>query len=104
MDINTLSSDVAEISDTYAEKFGIKRDSDWYILKLQEELGELIQAYLMRIGQARLKGKSQKELREDFESEVGDVLCHVLLLARHFDVDVDTVVRKKWLSWKKKTP
>ena len=30
---------VAEVSDTYASRNDIRRDDDWYLLKLQEELG-----------------------------------------------------------------
>ena len=39
-------SDVRRISDIYAGKYGIVRDDDWYLLKLQEELGELTAGHL----------------------------------------------------------
>jgi hypothetical protein len=37
MNIKDIMVKVAEISDIYAKKHSINRDSDWYILKLQEE-------------------------------------------------------------------
>ena len=37
MEIKQLSKEIEKVSKKYAKKFGIKRDSDWYILKLQEE-------------------------------------------------------------------
>lgn len=99
MHINELMGEVEKVSQAYAGKFGIERDSDWFILKLQEELGELIQSYLMMIGQARTKDKTPEELRADFNKEVADVFCHVLLLAKHHRVDLDTEVADKWLVW-----
>jgi NTP pyrophosphatase (non-canonical NTP hydrolase) len=101
MDIHILSEEVEDISKNYSKKFNIERDSDWFVFKLQEEIGELTQAYLMLKGRARMKGKNVEEIREDFEGEVGDVLCHILLLAKHFKVDLDKVVEEKWIKWKK---
>lgn len=100
--LNKLSSEIENVSVNYSKKFGINRDSDWFILKLQEELGELIQAYLMLSGQARKKGKTEDELVSDFHKEVADVFSHVLLLARHHSIDLEKEVSKKWLSWNNK--
>ncbi|ACG77232.1 conserved hypothetical protein [Phenylobacterium zucineum HLK1] len=88
-------SDAAEkISDIYAGKYAIDRDDDWFLLKLQEELGELSQAHL------RLSGRGRGEASEqDRADEAADVLCMLLLYCRRFGIDPDAAVRKKWLSW-----
>ncbi|MFN3582475.1 phosphoribosyl-ATP pyrophosphohydrolase [Phenylobacterium sp.] len=88
-------SDAAEkISDIYAGKYGIDRDDDWFLLKLQEELGELSQAHL------RLSSRGRGEATEqDRADEAADVLCMLLLYCRRFGIDPDAAVRKKWLSW-----
>ena len=99
MDIKQLASEVEQVSQIYAEKFGIERDATWFILKLQEEVGELIQAYLMLSGKARTKGKSLEEIRSAFNKEVADVFCHTLLLARYYEIDVENEVKEKWLAW-----
>ena len=96
MDIKQLTSEVEQVSQIYAEKFDIERDATWFILKLQEEVGELIQAYLMLSGKARTKGKSLEEIRAEFHKEVADVFCQTLLLAQFFNVDVENEVREKW--------
>lgn len=101
MDIKTLTEEVEKVSLAYTEKFGIQRDADWFILKLQEELGELIQSYLMMIGQARKKNKSDQELMNEFRSEIADVFSHVLLLAKHHKIDLEKEVEDKWLVWTK---
>src|SRR3989344_2613256 len=44
--LREVTESAAEISDIYAGKYGIARDDDWYLLQLQEELGELAQAHL----------------------------------------------------------
>ena len=99
MDIQNLSEKIEKISADYSKRFAFERDADWFVLKLQEELGELIQSYLMMKGEARQKGKSKEEIREEFENEVADVLAHTLLLANHFQVDLDNVFEKKWMLW-----
>ena len=104
MDIGTLTAQVEDVSQAYASRFGIVRDENWQILKLQEEVGELTQAYLMRQGQARSKGLDAAEIDAVFRQEVADVLSHVLLLAHHHGIDVVDEIRRKWLVWRDSAP
>jgi NTP pyrophosphatase (non-canonical NTP hydrolase) len=98
--IDELSDGVELVSAVYADRHSIDRTDDWFVLKLNEEVGELTQAYLALAGQARDKGRSTIELEEDFRSELADVLAQVLLLARRFDVNLPDEVARKWLVWK----
>ncbi|QNE21957.1 pyrophosphatase [Kribbella qitaiheensis] len=98
MEIEELSGRLEKLSARYGEYLGFERDSDWFLLKLQEEVGELTQAYLQVTGRARTKGKSADEIRDAFQLEFADVICQLLLLARHFDVDVEHEIQRKWLS------
>ena len=98
MDVAQLTGQVEHISQVYAETFGIVRDDNWYLLKLQEEVGELTQAHLMRQGQARTKGLSVEQLEAAFRAEVADVLSQILLLAHHHGIDVVDEVDRKWLA------
>jgi NTP pyrophosphatase (non-canonical NTP hydrolase) len=97
MDLRQLTDDVETVSRRYAEAFSFARDDAWFLLKLQEEVGELTQAFLMRNGQARTKGLTPEELDANFRAEIADVLCQLLLMARHHDVDVAAEVERKWL-------
>jgi NTP pyrophosphatase (non-canonical NTP hydrolase) len=99
VDLDRLSDDVEVVSRGYARAHGINRDGTWFLLKLQEEVGELTQAFLMRTGQARTKGNSPQELDEKFGAELADVLSHVLLMARHHDIDLEKEIEQKWLVW-----
>ena len=100
MDVKQLAEEVEQVSQIYAEKFNIERDATWFVLKLQEEVGELVQSYLMLSGKARTKGKSSEEIQSEFSKEVADVFCQTLLLARFYDVDVEQEIEEKWLRWK----
>lgn len=100
MDIQQMSADVEVVSASYAANNGIDRTDDWMVLKLNEEVGELTQAYLARAGQARDKGRTPDELESDFRAEIADVLAQVLLIAHRFDVDVSAEIESKWLVWK----
>ncbi|MFR9776170.1 pyrophosphatase [Micromonospora sp. MS34] len=97
-DLRRLADEVAAVSDRYASRHGIDRADPWYLLKLQEEVGELTQAYLMRAGQARDKGLTADQREAAYRAELADVLCHVLLLARRDGVDLLAEVERKWLS------
>lgn len=101
MNIQTLTQKIEKVSLLYATHYEITRDDDWFILKLQEELGELTQSYLMMIGQARSKQKTKQKLEADFRQEVADVFAHVLLLAEHHNIDLTKEVEQKWLIWNK---
>ncbi|MEV6412348.1 hypothetical protein [Kribbella sp. NPDC051718] len=49
-------------------------------------------------GRGRTKGKTAEQIRDAFQLEFADVLCQLLLLARHFQVDVPREIARKWLS------
>jgi NTP pyrophosphatase (non-canonical NTP hydrolase) len=89
-----LAERVAQVSDIYAARYGIDRNDDWALIKLQEELGELAQAHL-RLSQ-RGRGSTDETARGD---EAADVLCMLLLYCRRHGVDLDAAVSRKWLAW-----
>lgn len=98
MNLNSLIEKIEKVSANYSAKFNIPRNKLWYLLKVQEEMGELTQAYLSMNGQGRHKNKTTEELRQDFENEIADVLCHVLLLAKNENIDLKRAVSTKWLQ------
>ena len=92
--LTEVSESAERISDIYAGKYAIERDDDWFLLKLQEELGELAQAHIRLSGRGR--GEASEQQRAD---EAADVLCMLLLYCRRFGIDPDAAVRRKWLAW-----
>jgi NTP pyrophosphatase (non-canonical NTP hydrolase) len=98
MDLDELSNRIEKISSLYAQEFNIKRDNDWFFLKVQEELGELTQKYLMITGRGREKGITQEEIRECMEYELADLFCQVLLIANHYDINLIKRIKEKWFK------
>lgn len=99
--LQELADSVERVSSAYVATHAINRDNDWFMFKLQEELGEATQKYLMLTGRARTKGLSSEEIRASFEDELADVLGHLLLLSKHMDVDLEKALERKWLSYLK---
>jgi len=91
--LGELAERVGAVSDLYAARFDIARDADWYLIKLQEELGELAQAHLRLSGRGR--GVADETARAD---EAADVLCMLLLYCRRHGIDLDAAVARKWLA------
>lgn len=83
-------------SASYAVSNSIERDPDWFMLKLQEEVGEVTQAWNRLTARGRTKGKTPEEMRQDLSDEVADLLGHVLLLAHHNQLDLIGSIERKW--------
>lgn len=101
MTLGEMAARIEEVATRYAREINITRDDDWYVFKLQEELGELTQKFLMMSGRARQKGYSTDEIRRQFEDEVADTFSLVILLAEHFGVDLEQAVDRKWFKYLK---
>lgn len=91
-----LTEDFERVSQVYARHVNIDRDADWFILKLQEEVGELVHAYLRLTGRSRDNGETAEAIRKRFEDEAADVLGQLLTLARHHRIDLESAAQGKW--------
>jgi len=69
------------------------------MLKLAEEVGELVRAHLKKTGQARVSSAEQDTLQQEYENELADVLGQLLVLAALSKVDLGAVLDRKWLRW-----
>jgi len=99
MELKEIQDKVVKVSDKYSKVHSINRDNDWYILKLQEETGELIQNYLSFTNRGRNRNKSQKEIKQDFEDELSDVLGQILLIANNNNIDLEKTLKRKWFKY-----
>ncbi|AHV97054.1 pyrophosphatase [Paenibacillus sabinae] len=98
MKFNDVVERVEKVSSQYCRKFNIERDNDWFLLKIQEELGELVQCYLESAGKARSRGRSLEELKENFQNELVDLLCLTMAMARFNDLELEEAIQEKWLK------
>lgn len=94
--LKKLAEQFEAASQDYAASHGINRDADWFMLKLQEEMGELTQAFNRKTGRGRAKGRSDEDMARDLADETADLLGHVLLFARHHGLDLAAAIERKW--------
>ncbi len=97
MQLHELTSLLSRVSDVYAKNFSIQRSDDWYLLKIQEELGELTAAFLKLSARARVNGTVN--LKSNLEEEIADVLAMTLLFAKSQGVDPEKAIRNKWFKY-----
>ena len=98
LDLKALQADILRISDIYAREHGIDRDKaaagDWALLKVQEELGELVAEHLRMSGRARGAADAGK-----LGDEAADVLGMLLIYCDRAGIDIEAAMRRKWLHW-----
>lgn len=101
MELKKIEKKLNKVIKTYSQIYGIDLNSDYYMMKIQEELGELASAYLRLTGRARQKNKTEKELRLNLEEEIADVLAMTLLFSKKMNIDIEKALDKKWFKYLK---
>lgn len=99
VELHEIQQKVEAVSRIYAKNCDVRRDDDWYFLKMQEETGELLQAWLRWTGRGRQKGDTDAQVRQQLEDELADCLAQILLIAERFDVDVEKAAERKWFKY-----
>lgn len=99
MNLKEITNKVSQICDIYIEKYNIQKDDDWFLLKIQEELGELSSVYLKLSQRGRLKNETQQDLEKNFQDEMADVLAFILLFAHHKNIDIEQALKQKWFKY-----
>lgn len=97
--LKEITEKVRRVADTYVENCNIKRDDDWYLLKLTEELGELTQNYLTLTARARDKGLTEAQVKRELAAEASDVLGMLLLFCGHNKIDLEQAIGDKWFKY-----
>jgi NTP pyrophosphatase (non-canonical NTP hydrolase) len=96
MTLAKVTEKLDRVSAVYAERYGIRRDSDWHALKLQEELGEMIAEYLRVTSRSRPRAETDSNALAD---EAADVLGHLLLFASTNGIDIEAALERKWFRY-----
>lgn len=99
-DLTGLQQRLEGITRQYETAFGIPPGEDWILFKLQEELGELTQAYLAASGRSRHRLEGD-DARGALSAEIADVLGFTLALAERLGIDAGAAVSAKWLKYEK---
>lgn len=99
MELRELTDRVEYVSAGYADQYGVDRTGDWTLLKLTEELGELVQAALTASGRGRDRGGTVGQQREAVADELADVVSMCLVFARQQGIDLEEAITRKWLCY-----
>jgi NTP pyrophosphatase (non-canonical NTP hydrolase) len=97
--LGELAERIERVSAIYAERCDIRRDDDWFALKIQEEAGELVSEYLRGSGRGRVSGRSAEAMRTALEDEAADLFAQLLLFCRHNGIDVEAALTRKWFKY-----
>ena len=104
--------ELKDIQDQITKKFisNLERDkielsNDYLMLKINEEIGEFMQAYLIHKKKCRPeKCISEEESKRELAKELADVLGIAFVIASKMDIDLEEALLKKWITreWIKK--
>ena len=105
MELKQLQNQATKVFLNNLKRDNIKLNDDYLILKISEELGELVQSYLVYKKRCRPeKQLSKKESKKLVSKELADVLGLIFVIAKNLDIDVEEAIVKKWITreWIKK--
>lgn len=98
--LEQLTEKIQKVQKRYGESHPeITMDRDYFPLKITEEWGECMQAYLMLSDRGRQKGKTKDEINESFLEEFADVFSYLLLFAANEKIDIEDALNKKWFKY-----
>lgn len=99
MELKKIQKQVAEVFLGHLKNDKIALSDDYLILKIGEEVGELMQAYLVYKKRCRPEKYFSKEMAEiGFAKELADVIGLVFAIATVLDIDLEEAITKKWIS------
>lgn len=101
MNIDQITEKAKKVAEQYAQEFNIEYTEDWFVMKLQEEFGEMVQQHLIRTHRTRRTPESDNAAKEALAEEIADVFCYVLLFAKWSGISVEQAVTKKWFKYLK---
>lgn len=99
MDIDKLQNRVVKIFMKNAKRDKIKITDDYLVLKLTEELGEFVQAYLMHQKRCRPeKFTTQQKSKKLLSKELADVVCLIFAISRKLNINLEEALVKKYIT------
>lgn len=102
MDFKELQQRVVENAVSYGQKYNVRIDEDFALLKLYEEVGEFAQAVLIHRKKSRPeKHVSKKISKKELARELADVVGMAIINAHLLGIDLEEAIDKKWINKEK---
>jgi NTP pyrophosphatase (non-canonical NTP hydrolase) len=105
MEFKEIQEKVVDCAESYGERYNIKIDEDFALLKFYEEVGELAQAVLVHRKKCRTeKYLPEEESKKEVAKEMADVFGMLAVNAHLLGIDLEEAINKKWITreWIKK--
>ncbi len=99
MNFEELQKRIIDIFKEGLERDNIKTNDDYFVMKIGEEVGELVQSYLVYKKQCRpVKYLQDGEAKKAVAKELSDVLALVFMIAHTLDINLEEAIEKKWIT------
>ena len=105
MEFKELQEKVTKIFLANLKRDNIEIGDDYLMIKLNEELGELMQSYIVHKKKCRPeKYLACEESKKGIAKELSDVIGLVFMISKHLKIDLEEAITKKWITkeWVKK--
>ena len=99
MTFEEIRSGILKVADLYSERFNVKIDQDFAVLKLFEEVGEYAQAVIVHKKKSKPeKYISYEDAKKQLGEELADIIGMAIINADFFDIDIQNAIEEKWLK------
>jgi hypothetical protein len=95
MEIQKAAEHCEKAWEAHAKKNNITRTDEFYLFKMQEELGELVRSYMVLNGNEH-EDKSREEMQKKFQGDCASLVGNALILALHFGVKIEDELLRKF--------
>ena len=105
MKLKNVQKQVTKVFLDNLKRDKIKISDDYLMVKLGEEVGELMQAYIIHKKKCRPeKYLTPKKSKKGVAKELSDVVCLSLIISKILKIDLEEAITKKWITkeWVKK--
>ncbi|MBT5022188.1 hypothetical protein HOK51_01765 [Candidatus Woesearchaeota archaeon] len=105
MEFKNLQTQITKIFLANLKRDKIKISEDYLMLKINEELGEFMQAYLVHKKKCRPeKYLYSTQSKKEMAKELSDVVGLAFVISKILKIDLEEALTKKWITreWVKK--
>lgn len=102
MEFKELQQKVVDNAQNYGDRYNVKIDQQFALLKLVEEIGEFAEAVLTHMRKSRPeKLLPPTEAKEKIAKELADVIGMAIVNANVYGIDLEKAIYEKWIDKKK---
>ena len=99
MEFKQLQEEVTKIFLANLKRDNIELSDDYLMLKISEELGELMQSYIVHKKKCRPeKYMTAEESKKALAKELADVVGLVFVISKSLNIDLEESIIKKWIT------